>query len=107
MRHQPQPPNPHDALAIQNTLARYCEALDTKNWALLHSVRLSLPLPPYHPNLRQVFTPHTHASYPFSTSLKGATNIAAAIKNRFVDVFAINPHLTKRLIGWLDDWLHE
>jgi hypothetical protein len=47
------PANPLDYIAIQNTLARYCEALDTKDWPLLNKVRI----PPS----------HTHAPHRFLT----------------------------------------
>ncbi|KAJ4344734.1 uncharacterized protein N0V89_012478 [Didymosphaeria variabile] len=60
------PVNPLDHLAIQNVLARYCEALDTKNWSLL----------------QKVFVPDVQADYPFNRGLKGADAVADAIKNR-------------------------
>ncbi|KAF1973954.1 hypothetical protein BU23DRAFT_579945 [Bimuria novae-zelandiae CBS 107.79] len=60
------PINPLDHLAIQNVLSRYCEALDTKNWELLH----------------KVFVPDVDADYPFNRTLKGADAVAKAIQGR-------------------------
>lgn len=62
------PVNPLDTLAVQNTLSRYCEALDTKVFDLLD----------------KVFTSETQADYPFNSNLDGVDNIRAAIQNRYV-----------------------
>lgn len=59
-------PNPHDYRAIQNTLSRYCIALDTKDWALLNSV----------------FAQDVAANYPFNPNLSGVKSLAEAIANR-------------------------
>jgi hypothetical protein len=61
-------PNPFDHLAIKNTLSRYCEALDLKNFPLL----------------RNVFTPDAIADYPFNSDLRGVEAISNAIQNRYV-----------------------
>ena len=58
--------NPLDYVAIQNTLARYCLALDTKDFDLL----------------KQVFTEDVDTFYPFRGPIKGVENVAAAIKKR-------------------------
>ncbi|WPG99314.1 Hypothetical protein R9X50_00212700 [Acrodontium crateriforme] len=59
-------PNPVDYFAIQNTLARYCIALDTKDFTLFD----------------QIFTPDVDAIYPFRSAMKGAQELAAAIEQR-------------------------
>lgn len=64
-------PNPLDYIAIQNTLARYCLALDTKNFALL----------------REVFTSDVDARYSFLKQYDGARDVdvlADAIRRRWV-----------------------
>ena len=58
--------NPLDYFAIQNTLSRYCIALDTKNFDLL----------------QDVFTEDCETVYPFGGARKGVVDIAAAIKKR-------------------------
>jgi len=58
--------NPYDALAIKNTLSRYCEALDTKFLDLLD----------------KVFVPDVVADYPFNSDLRGVDAIHSAIQNR-------------------------
>lgn len=58
--------NPIDYFAIQNTLARYCIALDTKDFDLFD----------------QVFTTDVDAIYPFRSPMHGAQELAAAIKKR-------------------------
>ena len=58
--------NPLDYVAIQNTLARYCLALDGKDFELL----------------KQVFTADVDAIYPFGGQIKGVEKVAAAIKKR-------------------------
>lgn len=61
-------PNPIDYFAIQNTLSRYCIALDTKDFDLLEDV----------------FTEDAAADYPFNDNLKGPRQIAAAIQKRYI-----------------------
>lgn len=61
--------NPTDYIAIRNTIADYCIALDTKNW----------------PSLQNVFTEDVDAYYPFS-EMKGVTKVAEAIENRYIIV---------------------
>jgi hypothetical protein len=58
--------NPLDQLAIQNVLARYCEALDTKIFSLLE----------------KVFVPDVVADYPFNSDLKGVEAVQSAITKR-------------------------
>lgn len=60
------PANPIDYFAIQNTLSRYCIALDTKDFGLL----------------RQVFTGDVDGDYPFNNNLKGLQSVASAIRKR-------------------------
>ncbi|KAF2255443.1 hypothetical protein BU26DRAFT_417387 [Trematosphaeria pertusa] len=60
------PVNPLDQLAIQNAIARYCEALDTKVWDLF----------------TKVFTPDVVANYPFNPDMKGIDAVRNAISNR-------------------------
>lgn len=60
--------NAHDHLAIANTIARYCEALDTKDFALLET---------------DVFDPDVSASYPFhETAFNGVSEVRGAIEKR-------------------------
>lgn len=61
------PVNPLDQLAIQNAIARYCEALDTKVWDLF----------------TKVFTPDVVANYPFNPDMKGIDAVRNAISNRY------------------------
>lgn len=59
--------NPIDYRAIQNTLSRYCIALDTKNFDLLH----------------QVFTSDVEAKYPmFPNAITDVSELAEKIKKR-------------------------
>lgn len=58
--------NPLDHIAIQNTIARYCEALDTKFFDLLD----------------KVFLPNVVASYPFNPNLNGVDAVRTAVQNR-------------------------
>ena len=59
--------NPLDYISIQNTIARYCLALDSKDFDLL----------------KQVFTEDVDAIYPFrNQQIKGVQNVADAIKKR-------------------------
>lgn len=60
--------NPLDHIAIQNVLSRYCDALDTKDWALLNDV----------------FVADVDADYPFNRNLKGAEAVSKAIQGRYV-----------------------
>ena len=60
--------NPLDHLAIQNVIARYCQALDTKNFGLLH----------------KVFMPDVIADYPFQSDMRGVEAISTAIQNRYM-----------------------
>lgn len=62
-------PNPIDYFAIQNTIARYCIALDTKNFDLLVS---------------DVFAPDVHASFPVlgTEPITSSTELASIIKTR-------------------------
>ena len=59
-------PNFNDYLAIQNTIASYCIALDTKDFD----------------RLRDVFTPEVKTIYPFKGEINGVQNVADAIKQR-------------------------
>jgi len=56
-----------DHIAIQNTIARYCVALDTKDWDLLTS---------------SIFTEDVLADYPFNKTMSDVKTVANAIKNR-------------------------
>ena len=58
--------NPLDYIAIQNTIAKYCFALDSKDFGLLDSV----------------FTEDITTVYPFRGESKGLRDIADAIKKR-------------------------
>lgn len=55
-----------DHFAIQNTIARYCIALDTKNFDLLEDV----------------FTKDVHAKYPFREAMTGCETVSQAIQGR-------------------------
>jgi len=61
------PANPMDYFAIQNTISRYCIALDTKDFDLL----------------RHVFTSDVDTIYPFGGHRKGLQPVADAIKKRY------------------------
>lgn len=58
--------NPLDILAVRNVISRYCEALDTKDFALLE----------------KVFLQDVNADYPFNSDLQGVDAVKNAIKNR-------------------------
>jgi hypothetical protein len=58
--------NPIDYFAIQAMLAKYCFALDTKDWNLLNDV----------------FTQDAHASFPFAKDMVGVGTISSAIEKR-------------------------
>jgi len=60
-------PNALDYIAIQNTIARYCLALDSKNFDLL----------------KQVFTDDVDTVYPFGGQRKGVQVIIDAINKRY------------------------
>ncbi|CAO2648868.1 Nn.00g098170.m01.CDS01 [Neocucurbitaria sp. VM-36] len=60
------PDSPLDYLAVKNVLARYCEALDLKDFRLLE----------------KVFLPDVIADYPFNSDLKGVDAVSLAIQNR-------------------------
>lgn len=60
--------NPLDHIAIQNVLARYCQALDTKNFDLLD----------------KVFLEDVEAIYPFNPDLRGVGSVKKAIENRYL-----------------------
>ncbi|TKA67221.1 hypothetical protein B0A55_08778 [Friedmanniomyces simplex] len=59
-------PNALDYFAIQNTISRYCFALDTKDFELL----------------KQVFTSDVNTIYPFGGQRKGVQSVADAIQKR-------------------------
>lgn len=64
-------PNQFDRFAIQHTLARYCFALDNKDFDLL----------------KEVFTAEVDTVYPFKGTIKGVNNVADAIKKRLIYPF--------------------
>ena len=61
---------PFDYVEIQNTIARYCVALDTKDFNLL----------------KDVFTADVSGNYPFNNGLKGVAAVSKAIQKRYVPV---------------------
>jgi hypothetical protein len=63
---QQAPFTPTDHRAIQNVLAKYCEALDNKDFAMLDAV----------------FLPDVSADYPFDHELKGVDKVKSAITKR-------------------------
>jgi predicted xylose isomerase-like sugar epimerase len=63
-------PTAFDCQAIKNVLARYCEALDTKNFELLEDV----------------FAHDVVADYPFNSDLRGVEALSGAIRKRYVDI---------------------
>lgn len=63
--------NPLDYVAIQNTISRYCFALDTKDWDLL----------------KEVFIANVDAKYPIGArSFVGLESLSAAIQKRYVQI---------------------
>lgn len=60
--------NPLDVLAVRNVISRYCEALDTKDFALLE----------------QVFVQDVSADYPFNRDMQGVKIVAKAIQKRYL-----------------------
>jgi hypothetical protein len=63
-------PTAFDYQAIKNVLARYCEALDTKDFGLLEDV----------------FAHDVAADYPFNSDLHGLEAVSGAIRKRYVDI---------------------
>ncbi len=59
--------NAHDYVAIKNTIASYCFALDEKKFDLLH----------------EVFTEDAETIYPFRGPITGAQAVADAIEQRY------------------------
>jgi hypothetical protein len=59
--------NPLDYLAIKNVLARYCQALDCKDFD----------------SLSNVFMSDVDADYPFNSELKSLDEVKTAIKERY------------------------
>jgi hypothetical protein len=59
--------NPLDYLAIKNVLARYCQALDSKDFD----------------SLGNVFMSDVDADYPFNSELKSLDEVKTAIKDRY------------------------
>jgi hypothetical protein len=57
-----------DHLAVKNIIARYCEALDAKDFKVLESV----------------FLPNVVANYPFNAELEGVDAVSAAIQKRYL-----------------------
>ena len=60
--------NPLDVLAVRNVISRYCEALDTKDFALLE----------------QVFVQDVSADYPFNRDMQSVKVVAKAIQKRYL-----------------------
>jgi hypothetical protein len=58
--------NPLDVLAIKNVVARYCQALDLKDFDLLS----------------KVFVSDVEANYPFNRAMQSLDEVRGAIKNR-------------------------
>ena len=64
--------NPHDYQAIRNVIAKYCFALDAKDYELL----------------REVFTNDVDTIYPFRGEIKGVKEVIDAISNRLDPLLA-------------------
>lgn len=62
--------NPLDFYAVKNVISLYCEALDTKDFALLE----------------KVFVKDVSADYPFNSDLQGVEAVATAIRNRYWEI---------------------
>ena len=60
---------PLDILAVKNVISRYCEALDSKNFALLE----------------KVFVHDVSADYPFNGNMQGVEAVARAIQKRYLE----------------------
>jgi hypothetical protein len=58
--------NPLDYLAVKNVVARYCQALDLKDFD----------------QLGKVFMSDVDADYPFNSGLKSLDDLKTAIKDR-------------------------
>ncbi|KAI8935991.1 hypothetical protein NX059_007494 [Plenodomus lindquistii] len=78
--------NTCDYIAIQNVIARYCEALDTKSFD----------------ELSTVFTPDVAANYPFDSDLKGVQAVSAAIQKRLGPIRTHHSLTTQRITFGLD-----
>ncbi|KAK6836754.1 hypothetical protein PG989_006813 [Apiospora arundinis] len=63
--------NPADYIAIKNTIARYCIALDSKNWELLKT---------------NVFHPDIQGDFPFDHDMRGADVLLQRIEGRLKDI---------------------
>ncbi|KAJ8106687.1 hypothetical protein OPT61_g9375 [Boeremia exigua] len=74
--------NPLDILAIKNTISRYCEALDNKDFTLLEDV----------------FTHDVSADYPFNSDLQGVKAVAEAVKQRLGPVRTHHSLTTQRVV---------
>ncbi|KAK4544073.1 hypothetical protein LTR36_004571 [Oleoguttula mirabilis] len=76
-------PNPLDYFAIQNTISRYCFALDSKDFDLL----------------KQVFTEDVDSIYPFGRGqIQGVQNVAAAIKKRLTHITSQHALTTQHIV---------
>ncbi|ORY67004.1 uncharacterized protein BCR38DRAFT_472526 [Pseudomassariella vexata] len=75
------PANPLDYIAIQNTISRYCIALDTQDWDLL----------------KEIFTTDVYASYPFRDPMKGVQTLVDAIKRRLSPITSQHALTTQML----------
>ncbi|QIX00897.1 hypothetical protein AMS68_006414 [Peltaster fructicola] len=74
---------PLDYVAIQNTISRYCFALDTKDWALL----------------TQVFLPDVDAKYPIGArSFVGLEPLSAAIQKRLTHITSQHAITTQHIV---------
>lgn len=73
-----------DYIAIKNVIARYCEALDLKEFQLLHDV----------------FMQNVTADYPFNSELKGVDAVIHAVEKRYLDfgysLYSSNNRLTSQ-----------
>ncbi|KAF2719497.1 hypothetical protein K431DRAFT_251055 [Polychaeton citri CBS 116435] len=74
-------PNPLDYFAIQNTISRYCIALDTKDFELL----------------KQVFIDDVDTQYPFGGNIVGVESVAAAIKKRLTPITSQHALTTQQI----------
>ncbi|KAJ4984648.1 hypothetical protein SVAN01_09837 [Stagonosporopsis vannaccii] len=74
--------NPLDVLAVKNVIARYCEALDTKDFMLLDDV----------------FVQDVSADYPFNSDLQGVKAVAKAIQDRLGPIRTHHNLTTQRIV---------
>ncbi|KAK0911543.1 hypothetical protein LTR91_003587 [Friedmanniomyces endolithicus] len=74
--------NPFDIFAIQNIIALYCLALDTKDFARLH----------------HVFTPDVETIYPFGRKRQGVQSVADAIQKRLAPVSSQHALTTQHIL---------